>query len=146
MFSQHPILLLGLLVFFFFLFAVYKTNNKQKILFFTTLLVIFLIQVYLDSSVSDWWGGDAFGQRRLISSFPLFAFGLAYFFNLIETHSPFLNIFLLVLFTIAGLYLTIIHVFFWEYDQPHNIFLWMFSQVPKDMRERQINPLQYFLD
>jgi len=33
----------------------------------------------VNSLMSDWWGGDAFGQRRLVSLSPFFALGLAQF-------------------------------------------------------------------
>lgn len=33
----------------------------------------------------------------------------------------------------AGVYLALVHVFFWQYDQPHNILFWMFYEAPRMM-------------
>lgn len=41
------------------------------------LLWIVLTAWYVNSSVVDWWAGEAFGARRFLSLFPLFALGLA---------------------------------------------------------------------
>lgn len=37
-------------------------------------LIVF-VQSYINSAARDWFGGDAFGQRRMISRLPLFSFG-----------------------------------------------------------------------
>ena len=42
------------------------------------MLFTFAIHTYLNAAVLDWWGGHAFGQRRLLSCLPLFALGLAH--------------------------------------------------------------------
>ena len=44
-----------------------------------------LISWYVNAAVADWWAGEAFGSRRFISCFPVFALGLA---ALIERWSP----------------------------------------------------------
>jgi hypothetical protein len=36
---------------------------------------VIALQVYVNASVSDWWAGNAFGQRRLIDVLPFFALG-----------------------------------------------------------------------
>lgn len=36
----------------------------------------FALAVLVNSSTTDWWGSDAFGQRRMLSFLPLFALGL----------------------------------------------------------------------
>lgn len=36
----------------------------------------FVLSAFINSLFVDWWGSDAFGQRRLLSLTPLFAFGL----------------------------------------------------------------------
>ncbi|MCD6326603.1 hypothetical protein J7M28_03475 [bacterium] len=41
------------------------------------MLVAFSAQLFLNASVMDWWAGDAFGGRRFVGCFPIFAFGLA---------------------------------------------------------------------
>jgi hypothetical protein len=35
---------------------------------------------YVNAAVADWWGGEAFGARRFISCYPIFALGLAALF------------------------------------------------------------------
>ncbi|MBN2209051.1 MAG: glycosyltransferase family 39 protein [Candidatus Coatesbacteria bacterium] len=41
------------------------------------MLPVFLLQVYLNASIMDWWGGEAFGARRFVCLFPILAYGLA---------------------------------------------------------------------
>lgn len=41
----------------------------------------FALMVYVNASVSDWWSGASFGQRRFCSSLPLLAPGLAFVFG-----------------------------------------------------------------
>ena len=36
-----------------------------------------LLSWYANAAVSDWWGGEAYGARRFVSCFPIFAIGLA---------------------------------------------------------------------
>jgi hypothetical protein len=40
-------------------------------------LVVFLLAVYVNASIEDWWGGVAFGARRFDGTIPLLAVGLA---------------------------------------------------------------------
>lgn len=49
-------------------------------------IVIFLLETYVNSIVSDWWGGEAFGARRFISLMPFFALGLAAFVDWARAH------------------------------------------------------------
>ena len=44
-----------------------------------------LLSWYVNAAVADWWAGEAFGARRFISCFPVFALGLA---SLIDRWSP----------------------------------------------------------
>jgi hypothetical protein len=37
----------------------------------------FLMSWYTNAAVADWWAGEAFGARRFVSCFPVFAMGLA---------------------------------------------------------------------
>jgi hypothetical protein len=39
-----------------------------------------VITWYVNASVADWWGGEAFGARRFISCYPIFVLGLAALF------------------------------------------------------------------
>ena len=41
------------------------------------LVALLLILTYVNSTVSDWWGGGSFGARRFDSVLPVFALGLA---------------------------------------------------------------------
>ena len=133
LFSQHPSLLLGALGFMAFLYSVIKAKSQKETIFFIALLIAFIFQVYINSTASDWWAGHSFGQRRLISSFPLFAFGFAYIMQRIQRLFPKLNAFGIGVFSISGIYLTFIHVFLWNYDEPHNIFAWMFYYAPQEV-------------
>jgi hypothetical protein len=36
----------------------------------------FLVSLYVNAAVSDWWAGEAFGARRFLSCFPVMAVGL----------------------------------------------------------------------
>jgi hypothetical protein len=40
--------------------------------------VIILATWYVNAAVADWWAGEAFGARRFLSLFPLFALGMAH--------------------------------------------------------------------
>ncbi|MEW5982149.1 MAG: hypothetical protein AB1806_07230 [Acidobacteriota bacterium] len=45
-------------------------------------LVLFLAgSTYVNASVADWWAGEAFGARRFVSAFPVFALGLGVFMD-----------------------------------------------------------------
>lgn len=44
-----------------------------------------LLSWYVNAAVADWWAGEAFGARRFLSAFPVFALGLA---ALIDRWSP----------------------------------------------------------
>ena len=39
--------------------------------------LFFVANTYINASVADWWAGEAFGARRFMSGFPVFAVGLA---------------------------------------------------------------------
>jgi len=43
-----------------------------------TLGLFFLVSTYINGAVADWWAGEAFGARRYMSCFPLFAVGAGY--------------------------------------------------------------------
>lgn len=43
--------------------------------------VVVLLSWYVNASVADWWGGEAFGARRFLSLFPVFVIGLAYWLD-----------------------------------------------------------------
>jgi len=70
LFSWSPIVLLSVL-------GIFAAMKRSKALFFVIALG-FLLQSLIDASVHDWWGGWAFGMRRLVELFPLYVFGLAF--------------------------------------------------------------------
>jgi hypothetical protein len=50
------------------------------------LFLIFILDVYACSITSDWWGGAAYGQRRLTGILPIAAMGLSLFIQYIFTN------------------------------------------------------------
>jgi hypothetical protein len=138
LFSHHPVLLVGAVGFLGFLVYLYRTGKRQELVFFSVMLIAFGLQVYVNSIVSDWWAGDSFGQRRLVSSLPLFAFGLAYVIQWGRSAYPKGCAIALWVVSALGLYLTAIHVWLWSYGEPHNIVLWMFYSAPTMILRRFI--------
>jgi hypothetical protein len=49
-----------------------RTDRRMAALFTAALVLAILV----NSSTTDWWGSDAFGQRRMLSFTPLFGLGL----------------------------------------------------------------------
>lgn len=131
LFSHHPLLLFGLAGFVWLLASSPAGLPRW---FLGTLLGAFVVQVWVNASTHDWWGGDSFGQRRLLSSLPLFAVGLAFLLEKVRRRSggrftrPVLA--LAAVTMVLGLYLTLIHVFLWSYQEPHDVFRWMFVTAP----------------
>jgi hypothetical protein len=41
------------------------------------MVVVFLLESYVNAAARDWWAGDAFGARRFLGLFPIFAIGLS---------------------------------------------------------------------
>lgn len=70
-FGWHPVLLFSLVG------LVCCVRNPKRPLVPVLLLGIGL-QVYVVSGWSMWWAGDSFGNRFFVSSYPAFAFGLAW--------------------------------------------------------------------
>lgn len=134
LFSQNPSLLLGILGFCGFLyFEAKKGISIGDKLFIFTLLISFFYQIYINSSVIDWWGGCGFGQRRLISSFPLFSFGFGFILTKLQKFSSRISIFIVGFLTFIGLYSTFLYVYVWNCPETHEIFTWMFYLVPKGL-------------
>ncbi|MGZ5429783.1 MAG: hypothetical protein ACXWEX_00110 [Thermoanaerobaculia bacterium] len=142
LFSHHPLLLVGLAGFVWLLASRPVEVPKW---FLWTLLGAFLVQVWVNASTSDWWGGagpegHSFGQRRLLSSLPLFVLGLAFLLEKVRRRSgdrftgPVLA---MAAVTVAlGFYLTLIYVFVWYDPVPHDVFRWMFVTVPSKVVEK----------
>jgi hypothetical protein len=74
LYSWTPILLFSTIG----LFLLWKIEKRVSLGF----LIIFLIQVYVNSCVADWWAGLSFSARRLTGLTPIFVVGLAAFFSL----------------------------------------------------------------
>lgn len=88
----HPLLILTIVG----LFLAFK---KYKLLS-SVLLIALALQIYLNAGLYDWYGGGSFGARRMISSLPIFAFGLAFLLNSITKNR--IKIFLIsILFSIG---------------------------------------------
>jgi len=137
LFSYHPLLLVGLAG---FLWLLASRPAEMPQWFLWTLLATFLAQVWVNASVHDWWGGHSFGQRKLLSSLPLFALGLTFLLEKIRRRSGnrFTRPVLAMAAVVAalGLYLVLIHVFVWSYDEPHDVFQWMFVKIPSKVLGR----------
>jgi hypothetical protein len=111
LFSTHPSLFIAFFSFLVFLFYATKTMDRKETFFFLAMLIGFILQVYINSTTSDWWGGESFGQRRLISSFPLFTFGFAYLTQYLQKLSPVLCVFMIGIASIYGISLTLNYAF-----------------------------------
>lgn len=70
-FAWHPILLAGLA-------GVFAARRQLGKAIFWTSVIGIVLQFYLVSSWSMWWGGASFGNRFFISSYPVFALGLGW--------------------------------------------------------------------
>ena len=110
LFSTHPSLSIAFFSFQIFVIYIIKTKDRSESIFFIALLIAFALQAYINSATSDWWGGESFGQRRLISSFPLFAFGFAYLTQYLQRLSPILCMIIIGAGSIYGIYLTLNYV------------------------------------
>lgn len=73
LYSWTPIIFFSTLGLFWF----YKKNKRISACF----LIAFLLQVYVNSCVSDWWAGTSFGARRITGLTFVFLLGLASFFS-----------------------------------------------------------------
>lgn len=70
LFSWHPLLFLGLIGLVF-------SYKKDRLLFYL-LLSVFIGQILINASLVDWWGGSAFGARKMIGTLFVFAYGFAF--------------------------------------------------------------------
>jgi len=95
LFFWTPILLLGFAGLF-----------KNKLF-----LLVILLQIFIVSSWSTWWQGASYGGRMFVSVLPLFAFGLANIFQLLQKYGWKLNYFLLIIIGPLSM-LNILFIFF----------------------------------
>ncbi len=132
LFAHHPILLIGFIGYALFLVKCLRSASSSAIWFL--LLVIAMLQVYINSSVADWWSGHSFGQRRMVFCLPLFAFGIGYVLEYARTilgqRGRGMCVVLVLLGSLMGFCLTLIHVFFWDYEASNNIYAWIFYYAP----------------
>lgn len=66
--TWHPILILC------FIGIILFTKTKNKLGF--SFILIIILQIYICSSVSQWWSGGSFGQRRFIGMYPFLVIGI----------------------------------------------------------------------
>jgi hypothetical protein len=65
-------------VMIFSIIGFYFLAAKNPFIFYSTFL-FFLVSLHIASSWSIWWGGESFGQRSMISAYPLLALPFGYF-------------------------------------------------------------------
>lgn len=132
LFSHHPVLLLAIAGVVGAL-ARWRSHRQLVMTLLLPLGLVFLVQLWINAAVVDWWGGHAFGQRRMMSSLPLFALGFCALQQAVEARLATGRRVVLVTATLAvafNIYLTAIHVFAWSYDEPHDILDWLFVRGP----------------
>ena len=132
LFSHHPVLLLAVAGLVWAI-ARWRANRDLLRRLLLPLGLVFLVQLWINASAVDWWGGHAFGQRRLMSSLLLFALGFAVLLEAVEARLPRGRRVVIAAVALAvafNLYLTVLHVFAWSYDEPHDILDWLFVRGP----------------
>jgi len=132
LFSHHPVLLLAVAGLIGALVR-WRAHRDLALRLLLPLGLVFLCQLWINAAAVDWWGGHAFGQRRLLSSLPLFAVGFCALQRAVEVRlrrGRWIALATAVLAIALNIYLTAIHVFAWSYDEPHDILDWLFVRGP----------------
>jgi hypothetical protein len=130
-FSQHPALLVAAVGCAALLVELHRRAAPERWVVWG-LCAAFAGQVYVNSTVLDWWAGSSFGQRRLVALLPLFALGFAWPLSRAAATGARRWVNAVAGATVlAGVYLMFIHVFLWDYAEPHNIWSWMFVRAPR---------------
>lgn len=80
LFTWTPVVALGVLG-----LAVWARRDRQSAL---AVWAVVLAGWYANAAVLDWWAGEAFGARRFLGDFPLFALGLAVLADRLGTRWP----------------------------------------------------------
>lgn len=120
LFVFSPILLFGLVGFVLLLKSEFRSKTALRWPLIT-LAAAFLIQLYINSIPVDWWGGRALGQRRLISVYLVFIFGLAYLIQILWHRGKSSIVSLAAAgFFLLNMVITMIIVFTWP--PPRNIY------------------------
>jgi hypothetical protein len=148
LFSHHPALLVGLMG--FGLLAWQKRYQPVALTLLVALALVFVAQTYLNAIVDDWWGGHAFGQRRLLSSVLMFGVGYAAMFDWVLRRNSrvFIQRGVFALTSLVaglGVMLLLVHVLWWDYDQPHNIARWLFEYAPRKIASDLSRPWATYL-
>lgn len=86
LYSWTPILLFSTIG----LFLLYFKDKRIAIGF----LILFLLQVYVNSCVADWWAGLSFSARRLTGLTPIFILSLASFLYFLKIRIKYLFLFI----------------------------------------------------
>lgn len=138
LFSHHPALVLAAIG---LLWTACRWRERREVVvrFVLPLGLAFLVQLSINAATADWWGGHAFGQRRLVSSLPWFALGFCAIYEEAVRRLPGgknAAHALVVLVVALNLYLTAIHVFMWSYDESHDVLNWLFVRAPEWLRHQ----------
>lgn len=94
MFVIHPLLIVGI-----FGLLLFEIQNKKYLLVSTLLWISLLLALYINSGLSDWYGGGSFGARRMISVLPLLALGFGFIFERLNIKKILLACFSLLILT-----------------------------------------------
>jgi hypothetical protein len=132
LFSHHPVLLLGVAGLFWAISG-WRRHRNLVLRLLLPLGLVFAAQLWINASAIDWWGGHAFGQRRLLSSLPVFVCGWCVLLQVLEDRRRALRWMPAAATSLAvtlNIYLTLIHVLAWSYDEPHDILVWLFVRDP----------------
>jgi hypothetical protein len=100
-------------VMIFSIIGFYFLARKNPFLFYTTFL-FFIINLHMVASWSFWWGGESFGQRAMISSYPVLALPLGYFMDWLLERKMYLKI---SLFLILGFLVSLNFFQTWQYTR-----------------------------
>lgn len=63
-------------------------------------VIVFLIAVYVNSSIIDWHGSDSFGARRMVSLFPIYSFGVYHLLSILQLKLKFILFIILIFFAV----------------------------------------------
>lgn len=99
-----PVMIFSILGFYFL-------AAKNPFIFYSTFL-FFIINLHIVSSWSIWWEGESFGQRSMISSYPVLALSLGYFLDWLAQKKGYIKI---PLFILPGLFVFLNLFQTWQY-------------------------------
>ncbi|MCK4407220.1 MAG: glycosyltransferase family 39 protein [Bacteroidales bacterium] len=85
-----PILIFSIIGFYF----LYKRNKS----IFFSLFLFFIVNLYIVSSWSTWWGGETFSQKNVIQSYAILAFPLGYFITYLNERKKYIKAIFYIIF------------------------------------------------